>query len=287
MKIARMNIDGRIMTVVVTGEDTCIPLDETTKFYDVNKTDLGGREPLSLSSGKKDILVPVPKVTSIRDFYSFEEHVRKARARRGLGMVEEWYQFPAYYYSGTSMIFSSGSSIPYPTFTSELDYEMEIAAVIGREGINIRREDAISHIFGFMLANDWTARDLQRKEMKVGLGPSKSKDFATSLGPYLVTMEELEDFRESGDRFDIPVEAYVNGKRYSSGNVRDMHFTFPELVEYASKGTRLRRGDIIMSGTVSTGCILELGPEELGWLKKGDVVSIRSPVLGELTNEVI
>ncbi len=287
MKIARMNIDGRIMTVVVTGEDSCIPLDETTKFYDVNKTDLSGREPLSLSSGKKDILVPVPKVTSIRDFYSFEEHVRKARARRGLGMVEEWYQFPAYYYSGTSMIFSSGSSIPYPTFTSELDYEMEIAAVIGKEGINIRREDAISHVFGFMLANDWTARDLQRKEMKVGLGPSKSKDFATSLGPYLVTMEELEDFRESGDRFDIPVEAYVNGKRYSSGNVRDMHFTFSELVEYASRGTRLRRGDIIMSGTVSTGCILELGPEELGWLKKGDVVSIRSPALGELTNEVI
>jgi fumarylacetoacetate (FAA) hydrolase len=287
MKIARMNSEGKIKTVIIKGNDECFQVDDSVKFYDISDASIEGKKPIQIAFRNSDLLVPLPKVTSIRDFYTFEDHVRKARERRGLGMAKEWYEIPAYYYSGTSMIYPSGSSVPYPAFTSELDYEMEVAAVIGRDGINIRREEATSHIMGLMLANDWSARDLQRKEMAIGLGPSKSKDFATSLGPYITTMDELEEFRESDDRFDIPVEAYVNGKRYSSGNVRDMHWSFAELVEYASKGNRLRKGDVIMSGTVSTGCILELGPEEYGWLKKGDVVSIRSPVLGELTNEVV
>ncbi len=286
MKIARMNVEGKIRTVVMKG-DECIMVDDSTNFYDLPESSFTDQKPLLLAISPRDYLVPLPKVTSIRDFYTFEEHVRKARARRGLEMIPEWYEVPAYYYSSTSMIYPSGSSVPYPVFTSELDYEMEVAVVIGKEGINIRREDALSHILGMMLANDWSARDLQRREMKIGLGPSKSKDFATSLGPYLTTIDELEDLKESDYRFDIPVEAYVNGKKYSSGNVRDMHWSFSELVEYASKGTRLRKGDVIMSGTVSTGCILELGSEEYGWLKRGDVVSIRSPILGELTNEVV
>lgn len=287
MKIARMNSEGKIKTVIIKGNDELFQIDDSVKFYDISDASIEGKKPLQMAFRNSDLLVPLPKVTSIRDFYTFEDHVRKARERRGLGMAKEWYEIPAYYYSGTSMIYPSGSSVPYPTFTSELDYEMEVAAVVGREGINIRKEEATSHIMGLMLANDWSARDLQRKEMAIGLGPSKSKDFATSLGPYITTIDELEEFRESDDRFDIPVEAYVNGKRYSGGNVRDMHWSFAELVEYASKGNRLRKGDVIMSGTVSTGCILELGPEEYGWLKKGDVVSIRSPVLGELTNEVV
>ncbi|MEM0133875.1 MAG: fumarylacetoacetate hydrolase family protein [Thermoplasmatales archaeon] len=287
MKIARMNIGGEVKTVVIKGEDRCFPINEATQFYDISESTIIGQKPLALPPGKKDLLVPLPNVASIRDFYSFEDHVRRAREKRGLDMIPEWYEIPAYYYSGTSMIYPSGSSVPYPNFTTELDYEMEIAAVVGMEGINIGRDKAISHILGLTLANDWSARDLQKKEMKIGLGPSKSKDFATSLGPYITTMDELEEFRESGDRFDIPVEAYVNGKRYSSGNVKDMHWSFSELVEYASKENRLRRGDVIMSGTVSTGCILELGSNEYGWLKRGDVVSIRSPILGELTNEVV
>lgn len=287
MKIARMNSEGKIKTVIIKGNDEHFQIDDSVKFYDISDENIKGKKPIHMTFRNSDLLVPLPKVTSIRDFYTFEDHVRKARERRGLGMAKEWYEIPAYYYSGTSMIYPSGSSVPYPAFTSELDYEMEIAAVIGRDGINIRKEEAMPHIMGLMLANDWSARDLQRKEMAIGLGPSKSKDFATSLGPYITTMDELEEFRESDDRFDIPVEAYVNGKRYSGGNVRDMHWSFAELVEYASKGNRLRKGDVIMSGTVSTGCILELGPEEYGWLKKGDVVSIRSPVLGDLTNEVV
>ncbi len=287
MKIARMNIGGKIRTVVIKSENELIPLEESASFYDLSEETIDGQEPLLQSFSNKDFLVPVPKVTSIRDFYTFEEHVRKSRARRGLDMAPEWYEIPSYYYSGTSMVYPSGSPIPYPNFTAELDYEMEVAAVIGKEGMNIRRENALSHIMGLTLANDWSARDLQRKEMKIGLGPSKSKDFATSIGPYITTLSELEEVIETGDRFDIPVETFVNGKRYSSGNVKDMHWSFSELVEYASKGTRLRKGDVIMSGTVSTGCILELGPEEFRWLKKGDVVTMKSPILGELTNEVV
>lgn len=282
-----MNLEGKIMTVVTTGKGQYVAPDDAARFYDMIKQEMSFQDTLRLRLSNKDLLVPVPGVTSIRDFYSFEEHVRKARARRGLDMVPEWYDIPAYYYSSTSMLYPSGSTIPYPSFTSELDYEMEVAAVIGKEGINIRREDALSHVLGITLANDWSARDLQRKEMKIGLGPSKSKDFATSLGPYLTTLDELDDSKESDDRFDIAVEGYVNGKKYSAGNVKDMHWSFSELIEYASKGTRLRKGDVIMSGTVSTGCILELGPEEYGWLKRGDVVSIKSPILGELTNEVV
>lgn len=282
-----MSVEGKIKTVVLSSDGQLIPIEDSVNYYDLLKSNLNSQEPLLLTLTQRDLLVPLPRVSSVRDFYSFEEHVRRARARRGLDMVPEWYDFPAYYYSGNSMIYSAGSSVPYPTFSSELDYEMEVAVVIGKEGMNVGKEDALSHILGMTLANDWSARDLQRKEMKVGLGPSKSKDFATSLGPYITTLDELEEFRESDDRFDIPVEAYVNGKRYSSGNVREMHWSFSELVEYASKGTRLRKGDVIMSGTVPTGCILELGSDEYRWLKRGDVVSIRSPILGELTNEVV
>ncbi|MCL4333330.1 MAG: fumarylacetoacetate hydrolase family protein [Candidatus Thermoplasmatota archaeon] len=287
MKIARIETDGKIRNAVLTGEEEFLPIDESINFYDIKETNPEAHEDKLQKFGPSDLRVPLPEVKSIRDFYAFEDHVRKARARRGLEMVQEWYDVPAYYYSGTSMLYPSGSQIPHPSFSAELDYEMEVAVVIGKGGMNIRREEAFSHILGFMLANDWSARDIQRKEMKIGLGPSKSKDFATSLGPYITTTDDLEEFRETGDRFDMPVEAYVNGKRYSSGNVRDMHWSFSELIEYASNGTMLREGDVIMSGTVSTGCILELGPEEHGWLKKGDNVSIRSPALGELTNEVI
>ena len=231
MKIARMNSEGKIKTVIIKGNDELFQIDDSVKFYDISGESIKGKKPLQMAFRNSDLLVPLPKVTSIRDFYTFEDHVRKARERRGLGMAKEWYEVPAYYYSGTSMIYPSGSSVPYPAFTSELDYEMEIAAVIGKDGINIRKEEATSHIMGLMLANDWSARDLQRKEMAIGLGPSKSKDFATSLGPYITTIDELEEFRESDDRFDIPVEAYVNGKRYSGGNVRDMHWLGKYLQE--------------------------------------------------------
>jgi fumarylacetoacetate (FAA) hydrolase len=282
-----MSLEGKIKTVLIEDGDKYFLLDEGIDYYDITDESVEGKRMMRLSTEKNEFLVPFPEITSIRDFYTFEEHVRKARARRGLEMVQEWYEIPAYYYSNTSMIYPTGSPISYPYFTKELDYEMEVAVIIGKEGIDIRREEALSYIFGVTLANDWSARDIQRKEMKIGLGPSKSKDFATSIGPYVITMDEIAEFIEYGDKFNIPVEAFINGRRYSMGNVGDMHWSFPELIEYASRGTKLRKGDVIMSGTIPSGCIMELGPEEYGWLKRGDVVSIKSPVLGELVNEVV
>ncbi|MEM1814180.1 MAG: fumarylacetoacetate hydrolase family protein [Thermoplasmatales archaeon] len=284
MKITRGIVNGNETSLIVKGREY-IAIDDST-FFDINEKSVID-QPIIRPEQVEENLVPVPHIPSIRDFYTFEDHVRKARARRGLDVPKEWYEVPAYYYSGTSMLFTSGQKIKYPSFTSELDYEMEVGAVIGKDGENISKDDAISYIFGFVLANDWSARDIQRKEMNIGLGPSKSKDFATSLGPYVVTRDEFIDRMLPDGKLDIKIEAYVNGRRYSSGNLREMRWSFQELIEYASNSTILRRGDIILSGTVSTGCILELGPENLGWLKKGDVVSIVSDKLGELVNEVI
>jgi len=283
-----MAINGTENTIIINDGKRYILGKQDADFFSIpSSIHIPEHKNDSKSNKEEQFLIPLPSVTSIRDFYTFEEHVRRARERRGLEMVNEWYEIPVYYYSGTSMLYPSESSVPYPDFTKQLDYEMEVAAVIGREGINISENEAMSHVFGFTLMNDWSARDLQRKEMAVGLGPSKSKDFATSIGQYITTTDEIEGLIDNEGRLNIGVECYVNGRRYSSGNLIDMFWTFRKLIAWASKGTMLRKGDLIMSGTISTGCILELGAENYNWLKKGDTVSMRSSTLGELNNKVV
>ncbi|MHB1471887.1 MAG: fumarylacetoacetate hydrolase family protein, partial [Thermoplasmataceae archaeon] len=234
----------------------------------------------------RTMLIPVPKVNQIRDFYAFEEHVRRSRESRGLEMVPEWYEFPAFYYSGTSNLFGSNDPIPYPSYSSEVDYELEVGAVIGKEGRNISRGEAREYIFGLVLMNDWSARDVQRKEMKIGLGPAKSKDFATSFGPFIVSMDELVDLTNQEGKIDVDLSASVNGNHYSSGNLKSIHWDFEDMIAWASQETTLRPGDIMMSGTVGTGCILEIGHEEYGWLKRGDTVQFHSDILGDTSNKL-
>ncbi len=234
----------------------------------------------------RTMLIPVPKVNQIRDFYAFEEHVRRSRESRGLEMVPEWYEFPAFYYSGTSNLFGSNDPIPYPSYSSEVDYELEVGAVIGKEGRNISRGEAREYIFGLVLMNDWSARDVQRKEMKIGLGPAKSKDFATSFGPFIVSMDELVDRTNQEGKIDVDLSASVNGNHYSSGNLKSIHWDFEDMIAWASQETTLRPGDIMMSGTVGTGCILEIGHEEYGWLKRGDTVQFHSDILGDTSNKL-
>ncbi|MHB1812009.1 MAG: fumarylacetoacetate hydrolase family protein [Thermoplasmataceae archaeon] len=234
----------------------------------------------------RTMLIPVPKVNQIRDFYAFEEHVRRSRESRGLEMVPEWYEFPAFYYSGTSNLFGSNDPIPYPSYSSEVDYELEVGAVIGKEGRNISRGEAREYIFGLVLMNDWSARDVQRKEMKIGLGPAKSKDFATSFGPFIVSMDELVDMTNQEGKIDVDLSASVNGNHYSSGNLKSIHWDFEDMIAWASQETTLRPGDIMMSGTVGTGCILEIGHEEYGWLKRGDTVQFHSDILGDTSNKL-
>jgi fumarylacetoacetate (FAA) hydrolase len=233
---------------------------------------------------------PIPSPPTIRDFYAFEQHVKAARAGRGLGMIPEWYQIAVFYFSNTSEVYGADEDVPYPLASTELDFELEMAAVIGREGRNIPVEEASQYIAGYMVMNDWSARDLQRAEMKLNLGPAKGKDFATSLGPWLVTPDELADKRlDSGkdERFDLAITGRINGDQLTSANAKDIYFTFPQMIERASQHVRLRPGDIIGSGTCGTGCILELGTERHRWLRPGDVVEMEIERLGVLRNIVV
>ncbi len=214
------------------------------------------------------LLAPVKRPPSVRDFYTFEQHVKNARAVTGRGEVPpEWYELPAFYFSNPAAIYGPDDEIPYPDDTEKLDYELECAVVIGADGA----------IGGFTVMNDWSARDLQRKEMAIGLGPAKGKDFATSLGPVLVTPDELGDL-------GLEMVARVNGEERSRGNLGDMHWSWGEVVERAARNTELRPGDVIGSGCVGTGCILEHGDER--WLQRGDEVELEIEGVGILKNRI-
>jgi len=231
-------------------------------------------------------------IRSLRDFYAFEQHVKTARARRGLDVVPEWYEFPVFYFSNHQAIFKHDEVVPIPRYTQALDYELEIAFIIGKEGINIPANRAIEHIMGFTIMNDWSARDVQAKEMRVGLGPAKGKDFATSLGPLMVTPQELQRYQlgEGADlRYDLKMQARVNGQLLSEGNAKDIHFTFAQMIERASADVMLHIGDVFGSGTVGSGCLLELGGPEspLGrWLQPNDVVELEIEGIGILRNTI-
>jgi fumarylacetoacetate (FAA) hydrolase len=232
--------------------------------------------------------MPVPfPVASLRDFYAFEQHVKTCRAHRGLGMVPQWYEVPVFYFSNPVAVIGDGEPVWAPHGSSALDYELELACVIGSTARDLLPDDsALDCVAGFTVMNDWSARDLQRAEMAVGLGPSKSKDFATSLGPRVVPFAELKDSYRDG-RLHLSMTARVNGKEYSRGNAGAMHWTWPQLLAHASRDTELRPGDVLGSGTVGTGCILELTPEAVGgWLKPGDVVELEIERIGVLRNVV-
>ncbi|MBA4538600.1 fumarylacetoacetate hydrolase family protein [Bacillus aquiflavi] len=231
------------------------------------------------------LCAPLSNPISVRDFYAFEEHVKTARQRRGLNVVPEWYEMPVFYFTNHLAIIGPNESLIKPRKTHALDYELEIACIIGKEGKNIDRKVAEDYIFGYCIMNDWSARDIQMKEMKVGLGPAKGKDFATSLGPYIVTSDELEQYR-IGNRFNLEMIAKVNGKLLSCGNFKNIYYSFGEMIERASEDVRLYPGDVIGSGTVGTGCILELGTEKHRWLERGDIVELEITGLGVLKNIV-
>jgi fumarylacetoacetate (FAA) hydrolase len=225
------------------------------------------REHAEYALSEVDLRPPVLHPPAVRDFMAFEEHVANARRRRGETVPPEWYELPVFYFSNPAAIFGPDEDVPYPDGTEQLDYELECAAVIGAEG----------QIGGFTVLNDWSARDLQRKEMRVGLGPAKGKDFATSLGPILVTADEF-------DGSEGEMVARVNGEERSRGNLRTMHHKWPSLVAAAAANTVLRPGDVIGSGTVGTGSLLENGDGL--WLEPGDVVELEIEGIGTLRNRV-
>lgn len=233
------------------------------------------------------LLPPLPRPMGLRDFYAFEKHVATAYANRGADVPETWYRHPVFYFSNPHSVFGPEETVPYPRYSRELDYELEIACVIGQAGWCIPADRAGIFIFGYTIFNDWSARDVQREEMSVGLGPAKGKDFASSLGPSLVTPDEFENRRT--DRpgvFDLEMVARVNGEERSRGNWKDIHYSFAEMIERASDEVFLLPGEVLGSGTVGTGCLLELTRGKGPWLQPGDTVELEIEHMGVLRNVI-
>jgi fumarylacetoacetate (FAA) hydrolase len=239
------------------------------------------------------LLAPIPRPPSMRDGYAFRQHVETARRNRGLEMIPEFDQFPVFYFTNHQAVVGPGPLRVKPRHLERLDFELEAAIVVGREAHDVAAKDADSVVFGMTIMNDFSARVLQMDEMKLNLGPAKGKDFATGLGPWLVTMDELAAATkpsENGARYDLGMRAFVNGVQVSTGNVADMNWTFAQILERASYGVTLYPGDVIGSGTCGTGCFLELNGSKIThdqWLKTGDVVALEIDRLGRLENTIV
>ncbi len=261
-----------------------------------SKIQEGKRDALHYPVDQVQLKAPIPCPPSLRDAYAFRQHVEAARRARNAPMIPEFDMFPVFYFTNHRAVMGPGEVSVMPDHLQKLDFELEVAIVIGKKGRNIPAEKAHEYIFGMCIMNDLSARQLQREEMKLNLGPAKGKDFATVLGPALVTLDELEDRKQpakpghTGYVYDLYMRAYVNGEQVSNGNLRDMDWTFEEILERVSYGTWIYPGDIIGSGTVGTGCFLELnGTAKLKdpqakerWLQPGDEVILEVERLGRL-----
>jgi fumarylacetoacetate (FAA) hydrolase len=246
------------------------------------------------------ILAPVPHPPSCRDGYAFRQHVAAARKNRGVDMIAEFDEYPVFYFTNHNSVKGPGTIVCMPDHFEKLDFELEVAIVICRAGTNIKAAVADEYIGGLMIMNDLSARQLQMEEMQLSLGPAKGKDFATSIGPWLVTLDELATFEvpagtnHTGKNWNLAMNCLVNNKQVSAGNVKDMNWTFAEIIERVSYGVDIYPGDIIGSGTVGTGCFLELnGTGKLNdplykeqWLKDGDSVEMNIDGLGTLSNTI-
>ena len=254
-----------------------------------------GELPSSCATPAREVtlVAPIPRPPSMRDGYAFRQHVVTARKNRGLEMIPEFDLFPVFYFTNHQAVIGPGDLHVQSLHLDRLDFELEAAIVVGKQARNLRAEDADTCIFGFTIMNDFSARALQMEEMKLSLGPAKGKDFATALGPYLVTRDELAPHATAtpkGEHHDLVMRAWVNGKQVSTGNVKDMTFTFAQILERASYGVTLFPGDVVGSGTCGSGCFLELNGSKITdnqWLREGDVVELEIDGLGRLTNRVV
>lgn len=239
-------------TTPIIPDEFCRGLNDETIFYRPEEVPL---------------LTPLPQPRSIRDFYAFEAHVKMGFEKRGEPMPAEWYEMPVYYKTAAHNIIGTDEDVRWPSFTKRFDYELELAAVIGRNGA----------IAGFTIMNDFSARDIQRKEMKVRLGPAKGKDWCTALGPWLVTADEI------GDAYNLEMVARINGEEWSRGNSRDLYWKFEQMIEFLTLDDVVYPGDVVGSGTVGTGCGLELDR----WVQRDDVIELEIEKIGILRNRVV
>jgi len=238
-----------------------------------------------------NIVAPLENPKSFRDFYAFRKHVEAGRKNRGLEMIPEYDQIPVFYFSNHQSIMGPGEISVQEKHLEKLDFEFEIGLIISKNGKNIKSKDAYKHVAGLTIMNDWSAREIQMQEMKLNLGPAKGKDFATSIGPFLVTLDELRDksFGEEYEmRYDLEMNAYINDRLVSNDNLKNITWPFSDMIERASYGVELYPGDLIGSGTCSSGCLLELNLSTVNknWLKNGDRVKLTVDRLGTLENNI-
>ncbi len=261
----------------------------------------GKHSELATALESADLLAPVPNPTSCRDGYAFRQHVAAARRNRGVPMIAEFDQYPIFYFTNHNAIMGPGEIPCMPDHFQKLDFELEVAVVLGKRGRNVKAENADDFIAGFMIMNDMSARTLQMEEMLLNLGPAKGKDFSTVIGPWLVTPDELEAYKipakpgHVGNSYDLKMSCHVNGIQVSAGSVGDMDWTFAEIIERCAYGADIFPGDVIGSGTVGTGCFLELNGTGLlndpnfkpQWLQAGDIVTMDITGLGHLSNAIV
>jgi fumarylacetoacetate (FAA) hydrolase len=297
MEILHPDLPGN-MSMVLNYWDDMLPLIEAGEAG-VQEGHVSKNKGIAIDSVQ--LLAPVPFPPSCRDAYSFRQHVASARRNRKLPMIEAFDQYPVFYFTNHHSIQGPGKIVCMSDHFEKLDFELEVAIIINKHGRNIRAEDADEYIGGFMIMNDLSARTLQMEEMLLNLGPAKGKDFATITGPYLVTPEELQQYEvpckpgHTGKSWNLRMQCSINGKQVSDGNLSDMDWTFAEIIERASYGVNLYAGDIIGSGTVGTGCFLELnGTGKLNdpnyeeqWLKENDVIEMEVEHLGKLINTIV
>jgi 2-keto-4-pentenoate hydratase/2-oxohepta-3-ene-1,7-dioic acid hydratase in catechol pathway len=291
MRIARVEIDGAARAAIVAADGTSVSvLGPQVEVLDVLTGDPASLEGQASERALDEVRLLAPiDPPAIRDFSVFEQHIEGIMMGAGNPIPESWYGSPFCYFSNPGAVTGPGEEIALPPGCRDLDLELEVAAVIGRAGRNLTPEEAGSYIAGYTIFNDWSARDLQFEEMKLGLGICKGKDFANTLGPWIVTPDELEPFR-AGDRLDLDLRATVNDRQLGDDTLANMAWSFEELVAYASRGTWIRPGDVLGSGTCGSGCLIELrgrnGADGHPWLAPGDTVSLTVQGIGTLTNTV-
>ena len=279
-RVGVLSEDARQVAALPPGTTLLGLLRSGTDLNEVGKAALADRSELH-AVGAVHVLAPVPEPPAIRDFMAFEQHVQSAARHRGEEVPEAWFRLPVFYFSNPASIFGSHDPIRIPPGCDRFDFELEVACVIGREACDVAAPDALDYVAGFTIFCDWSARDLQLEEMAVGLGPAKGKDAATTLGPVLVTPDELADVR-TDTGYDLAMRAWVNGRLLGEDRWSSVRFSFGEMIERASRGTRLRPGDVLGSGTCGNGCLSELRRSygTLDWLRGSDVVRLEVERLG-------
>ena len=292
MRYARVDVDGRERVAAVGPGDALRLFTAGTDLIAAavaRVTPPAEAETVSLDRVR--LLAPV-RATTFRDFVAFEEHVQGASAMVAdpAAAMEAWYETPTFLFGSPHAMVGSGEPVAAPPDSQALDFELEVGVVVGRDGRDLTPEQAGDHIAGYLVVNDWSARDIQRREMRSGLGPAKGKDFATTIGPWLVTPDELEPARV-GDRFDLRMSVSINGVEFGSDTLAHMGWSFAELVSYASRSAWVRAGDLVASGTCAGGSLAEAwgrtGRQDPPPLQPGDIVTMTVDRLGTITNPVV